>query len=113
MENLILSGGFSPLQVLYLKLVLISEKFDGGKDKVTIHFKISEDVGPVIVSGGDFAKNATYTGSVSGANITAVAGYGIIDRAQMVGIIVSRHKDVAYNLFLTSIHPLYQMVSVS
>lgn len=70
--------------------------FDGGRGKVKIYFKVTENVGPVIVSGGDFAKNANYTGSISGANITAVAGYGIIDRAAMVGIIVSRHKDIAY-----------------
>ena len=80
--------------------------FDGGRGKAKIIFKVTEDVGPVIVSGGDFAKNATYTGSVSGANITAVAGYGIIDRAAMVGIIVSRHKDVAYEPIFNKYTPI-------
>ena len=35
--------------------------------------------------------------STSGANITAVAGYAsLIVQMVMVGIIVSRHKDIAY-----------------
>ena len=78
----------------------------GGRGIVKILFKVTEDVGPTVVTGGNFAKDSTYVGSLSGASITARAGYGIIDRAAMVGIIVSRHKDVAYEPIFNKFTPI-------
>ena len=80
--------------------------FNGGRGKVKIIFKVTENVGPTVVSGNNFAKNANYTGSISGAEVTAVAGYGIIDRAAMVGIIVSRHKDISYEPIFNKYTPI-------
>lgn len=80
--------------------------FNGGKGKVRIDFKIVENTGSTVVSGGTFAKNASYTGSISSASITAIAGYGIIDRAAMVGIIVSTHKDIGYEPVFNKNQPI-------
>lgn len=68
----------------------------GGKDKVKIKFKIVSESDIISASGGDFAPDATYTASLSGAEIVARAGYGIIRRAAMVGIFISKRKDVSY-----------------
>jgi hypothetical protein len=80
--------------------------FNGGRGKVKITFKITEDVGPTVVTGNNFTKNANYTGNLSGAVVTALAGYGIIDRAAMVGIIVSSHKDIAYEPIFNKFTPI-------
>ena len=69
---------------------------DGGRGKVKVFFKVVAENATPSVSGGNFAKNATYTASLSGANIVAIAGYGIIDRAALVGIIISARKDISY-----------------
>lgn len=71
-------------------------KLDGGKGKVTVHFKIVGNTTSEVASGGVFVKDATYTGNISGANIRVKAGYGIIDRAAAVGIFISKRKDVMY-----------------
>jgi len=71
-------------------------KFDGGKDKVTIHFKVTGTAPTVTAASGPFTKEASYTGSISGAEIRVKAGYGIIDRAAAVGIFISKRKDVLY-----------------
>tara|TARA_A100001234_G_scaffold164780_1_gene146035 strand:+ start:2246 stop:6259 length:4014 start_codon:yes stop_codon:yes gene_type:complete len=71
-------------------------KFDGGKDKATIHFKISGTAPTETAQSGPFTKEATYTASISGAEIRVKAGYGIIDRAAAVGIFISKRKDVLY-----------------
>ncbi len=71
-------------------------KLDGGKGKATVHFKIVGNTTSEVASGGVFVKDATYTGSLSGASIRVKAGYGIIDRAAAVGIFISSRKDVMY-----------------
>ena len=71
-------------------------KLDGGKRKVTMHFKVVGNTTSEVASGGVFVKDATYTGSISGTNIRVKAGYGIIDRAAAVGIFISKRKDVMY-----------------
>jgi hypothetical protein len=72
-------------------------KLDGGKGKATIQFKITGTAPSQSAVGSNFAKDGTYTGSVSGASIQVKAGYGIIDRAAAVGIFISKRKDVIYS----------------
>lgn len=74
---------------------------NGGRGNVVIKFKVEGTPDTITTDGGDFTKDAEYTGSLSSAVINVRAGWGIIDRAAMVGIIVSKRKDVLYEPIFT------------
>ena len=69
---------------------------NGGRGNVIIKFKVTGIPDQVTTTGSDFTKDAEYTGSISGATIVARSGWGIKDRAAVVGIIVSKRKDILY-----------------
>lgn len=69
---------------------------NGGRGNIVIKFKVIGTADQVTTTGSDFNKDGEYTGSLSGATIVARAGWGIKDRAAMVGIIVSKRKDILY-----------------
>ena len=74
---------------------------NGGRGNVVIKFKVEGTPDTITTDGGDFTKDAEYTGSLSSAVINVRAGWGIIDRAAMVGIIISKRKDVLYEPIFT------------
>lgn len=74
---------------------------NGGRGNVTIKFKVEGTPDQITTTGNDFLKDGEYTGSLSGATIIARAGWGIPDRAAMVGIIISKRKDVLYEPIFT------------
>ena len=74
---------------------------NGGRGNVVIKFKVEGTPDTLTTDGGAFTKDAEYTASLSGAVINVRAGWGIIDRAAMVGIIISKRKDVLYEPVFT------------